>query len=768
LSNQQIPSNFDPDPLSPLLLIHDKDGVLQFTYESARIKSSLPLLQMVFRQNVRDLVGNNDGVVKPNPLDGIPTTSDNGKTGLNATAWDTEVWAAQFTGLDSTSVITAVSLDVGVAAGNVRVKIYKDDAAVPAAPTDLLGESGSIAVGGTGIQTFTLPTPVQVPAGGKVWIAFECDSATLDLVHAAVAATSKVVHTYGTGPDPFGTPVTDTIEPFLQIHILPKITVRDLTYDLVDVDVDEASAVFNVQDFVEIPNESKFDITRILPFSIAFKYKPQTGGAGNDVIFSKTDSLTNVGYLVYFDYTTKFIHFRIIDNGSTVFEVISTALTLDSWQRVYCTKGIAADQNAMKIYLGATLDATGAASAIGGGATFANAIKAHIGALSDGTLLLKGKLDYVSFYTIELTSTQVTELNSSFNPYMSTTKTTAATQDFDLNSGVGHLGVNDDQGQLTLTIWDNANLLVTADGNRSPRIKGHWDVQLYLGKNGGEMQRWFYGKVLEVEVFRDKANLQELRVVVGGWGVRTMDRVTSIRRFQDKLANGIDLDETDNDAKVSELFKDIFEDTDHHPYRGLPKETSISVHPHEIDLKLADLVELAQTWSHVISRLAGFAGAFHFIDCDRQAHLHQILSKDSGFLFTNDLSTLSPAQNWDSNLLGIIKRDTLSWKNSNINAGYSVLHGVGATVDEKDQDLTSAEDAVFDMSTKHIAVEFQPTQSSLSKIALKLRKFGDPLAIGDAFIKIVPLTASGASNAPIDCILVNALSPLERMPSKAR
>lgn len=95
-----------------------------------------------------------------------------------------------------------MSLNVFSAAGNVRVKIYQDDGA-GGDPSTLLGESGSLAVGGAGIQGF--PVSATIPASGNVWGCFETDSAALNLRYTVSANAQKfIAHVYGAGPSPFG------------------------------------------------------------------------------------------------------------------------------------------------------------------------------------------------------------------------------------------------------------------------------------------------------------------------------------------------------------------------------------------------------------------------------------------------------------------------------------------------------------------------------------------------------------------------------------
>ena len=84
----------------------------------------------------------------------------------------------------------------------------------------LLGESGSIAVPGTGIQQFNIRA--TVPSSGNVWAGFESDNAVLDLYGTLFADNDTMkfndTHVYGPGPNPFGHNINySNIENWLQI-----------------------------------------------------------------------------------------------------------------------------------------------------------------------------------------------------------------------------------------------------------------------------------------------------------------------------------------------------------------------------------------------------------------------------------------------------------------------------------------------------------------------------------------------------------------------
>lgn len=93
---------------------------------------------------------------------------------------------------------------------NMRLKAYADSSGSPGA---LLGESGSVATQGF-IRSIKFTTPFSVPSDGIVWIAWETQTAITSGIRAetglASGTTKTVTHTFGAGPDPFGSPTNQT------------------------------------------------------------------------------------------------------------------------------------------------------------------------------------------------------------------------------------------------------------------------------------------------------------------------------------------------------------------------------------------------------------------------------------------------------------------------------------------------------------------------------------------------------------------------------
>jgi len=113
--------------------------------------------------------------------------------------------------------ITHVYVRVSNAVGNIRVKIYNGT------PSTLLGQSNSTAAT-NGLMEIALTSSVVIAPYNSIYIAIESDDEFSGLqiigsLDTTNTITKKVTHTYGAGPDPFGTPVASTILPYVGVKM---------------------------------------------------------------------------------------------------------------------------------------------------------------------------------------------------------------------------------------------------------------------------------------------------------------------------------------------------------------------------------------------------------------------------------------------------------------------------------------------------------------------------------------------------------------------
>ena len=328
-----------------------------------------------------------------------------------------------------------------------------------------------------------------------------------------------------------------------------------------------------------------------------------------------------------------------------------------------------------------------------------------------------------------------------------TTASVSPQQDFTLSELKVHAGSNTDYGYAILKIDDRDNLLTDTTNNiRDSTIERQWDIQIYFGKSQPLLQRWFYGKIFDVDIVRPFTNQQHVILSCIGWGAVLRDRITNIKRFQGKAADGITVDSTNTTTKVSELVKDIIEDSDHQADHGLDNsDLGITVNSiQDIDVKLPDLQKSFATYATVLSELATSGNTMFGVDADRDLFLRDPGSVDSGFLFTNDLAG-DTAQNWDSSRIGYLINASQSWRDSSFDGAYSVLHGLGSNTVKIDQQNSGSENAVRTSNTSYIGIPFTPSTDNIGKIALRLAKTGTPTS--PVTISVVGINASD-SNSP--------------------
>ena len=151
-------------------------------------------------------------------------------------------------------------------------------------------------------------------------------------------------------------------------------------------------------------------------------------------------------------------------------------------------------------------------------------------------------------------------------------------QDFALVDWQIQGGVNTFHGIGSILIDDrNQALLDNTDLARPIKIKNGWRMIMELGKNEAGLETWFDGLIEEPEMIEEQGTITKIQINAIGFGIRTAHRKTRIRRFQKKTSDGLSLDNTDVDVKISELFKDILTQDDHFAHSGLPLESELGI-----------------------------------------------------------------------------------------------------------------------------------------------------------------------------------------------
>ena len=309
------------------------------------------------------------------------------------------------------------------------------------------------------------------------------------------------------------------------------------------------------------------------------------------------------------------------------------------------------------------------------------------------------------------------------------------TQDFQLNALNLHLGVDDDFGTLQLVIHDNdGNLSDLTNTDRPGVIGREWSIQLYLGKSTATEQRWFYGKIKDLTTSRPTTGIQTISISCVGYGIILRERMSRLVRNQAKAADGVTLDDTDDSTKVSELILDLFNDKDHYIDNNIDRLTTITaqtsttgngIDESATSQKIANVNFNVASFGQIISNLCGIANTTFHVNADRALVVQDPESRDSGFLFTNNLSG-ERATTWDSTKIGYILNAPLEWKDSSADMLYNFVHGFGHFKPGVSVSETTTPDAADNLDSEWHAIPFIPTADNIVKIAIRSIKTGTP------------------------------------------
>jgi hypothetical protein len=253
-----------------------------------------------------------------------------------------------------------------------------------------------------------------------------------------------------------------------------------------------------------------------------------------------------------------------------------------------------------------------------------------------------------------------------------------------------------------------------------------------LGKTSGTLQRWFYGKIVSANVIRPGTGQQGIALDCVGWGVILKERITRIVRNQDKDADGIGLLDSDTKTRLDNLILDLFTKVDHQVDENIQQINSITaavanpgLDSSTLDIKVANVNELGNTYAGFISRMAGIANADWYVDSDKKLIVRDAFTYDSGFLFTNNLTGLD-ATGWSATKIGYLKNQVFGWTDSTFDSLYSWIHGFGHFAPSLDLSYVVAPDAADNLDTRWIAIPIAPTRDNIFKISLRMSRTGTP------------------------------------------
>lgn len=321
---------------------------------------------------------------------------------------------------------------------------------------------------------------------------------------------------------------------------------------------------------------------------------------------------------------------------------------------------------------------------------------------------------------------QFTFISKSVNP--------AGTRDFNMQTIGIHAGLNDDHGNCIMIIEDSGNIMTDSDLRRATKIKNQWELKINLGK-GVTGDRWFTGKILNADVIRPNTNSQYIKILAGGWGMRSLERISKMERTQKRVTvGGLEFDSSDTSTTVNELVNDIWQDSDHYVLRNLSTEPGITLNIQNNPIQMTEFKDYYQSWSFLMSRLAAVGGSVWGINPNKQVFFRDPKSINSGLLLSG-VESDTVTTGWDPAKLCYVT-GPIEYTDGTGETGYSVLHAPGATQDSLDVSVNPTVNADFQLYNNWLAIEWTSGQDTLSKIAAKFKKVGTP-ASGDAFFQIV-------------------------------
>lgn len=207
---------------------------------------------------------------------------------------------------------------------------------------------------------------------------------------------------------------------------------------------------------------------------------------------------------------------------------------------------------------------------------------------------------------------------------------------------------------------------------------------------------------------------------------RLFHRIISIKRIQDRLADGIKVDTTDTKTRIDNLVKLIIQDEDVYPAdRGPTMEIDDGIMVDGVEtssLTIPQFFAELKPVSDALKELAELEKRDFWIDTLGGLQFRDPVTVDSGVLFTDD-----PAQSWEAAKMGLILDDT-PFEVEKIIEGHTVnrIIGVGGDEREPDQEQPTVSSGPDSLGPQFLAMKFTPDANNLSYLAINIDKIGSP------------------------------------------
>lgn len=265
---------------------------------------------------------------------------------------------------------------------------------------------------------------------------------------------------------------------------------------------------------------------------------------------------------------------------------------------------------------------------------------------------------------------------------------------------------------FSITIEDSGGALDSHVGNGNKVIISIGTTQVCLTP-------FVAGYVRQVEVSRKDTNLKEVTLHGFSSVIRLDERIGNFYRIANRDANGVDPDNSDANMKCSEIFKDIFEDTDHLPL-GQPTEPFTTGGVQDIGEHLASIKQPFVEWKQIADRAAEASGSIYGIDAGDVAYMRYPTLTHSGITIKG-VSAVADVDAMTGYFIGAWNyADSIKKSDGFANR----IYGRGGTQFLIDVDKLFTDSASIECYTKDRAIQFTAKAPRLDAISFILSRVG--------------------------------------------
>lgn len=295
------------------------------------------------------------------------------------------------------------------------------------------------------------------------------------------------------------------------------------------------------------------------------------------------------------------------------------------------------------------------------------------------------------------------------------------TQDFSLTGVTLNMGINANHGKVDIYIDDrDRNLIETKGGDIFSVFKAGFTVRVFLGKDPTTVNLWVTSVLQDIDlVYETGLFTQHLQCF--GYGIRTQQRLSLLKRSQERESDGLTPDQTDTSTSISNLFKDTLTQTSHLAAPGLGQLDITTELVQDININIPEFTKNIVSLGSILTELAAMGFAYYGVNAFKQAFLFRRGQVSSGFLISNDVTTPISVNtsNWNPDKLMFFRNQPVVIHDASSDSAYSILHFVGSQKLFVDYN-TQAHDSDLSTGFQFNAFPFFPETDNVAEIALFL------------------------------------------------